>query len=56
MVAIALAVMALAVVWSTLPEMLFMLFVCYVLSGYVIATWEAVKRKGGSGLPPTAAP
>ncbi len=50
-VAIAFAVMALAVVWSNLPEMLFMLFVCYALSGYAIAVWEAVKRRG-SGSPP----
>lgn len=54
-VAIAFAVMALAVVWSTLPEMLFMLFACYALSGYAIAVWGAVKRRGGKP-PPSAAP
>ena len=55
-VAIALAVVALVAVSSTLPEMLFMLFVCYALSGYAIAAWEMVRRRGGSGQPPAALP
>ena len=56
-VAIALAVVALAVVWSTLPEMLFMLFMCYALSGYAIAIWEIARRnQGGDGQPPAATP
>lgn len=55
-VAIALAVVAVVAVSSTLPEMLFMLFLCYALSGYAIAAWDAVRRKGGKGQPPTATP
>jgi CDP-diacylglycerol---serine O-phosphatidyltransferase len=55
-VAIALAVVAVVAVSSTLPEMLFMLFLCYALSGYAIAAWDAVRRKGGNGQPPTGTP
>lgn len=55
-VAIALAVVTVVAVSSTLPEMLFMLFLCYALSGYAIAAWDAVRRKGGNGQPPTATP
>ena len=55
-VLIALAVVALVTVSSTLPEMLFMLFVCYALSGYAIALWDLIRRKGGGGQPPAAAP
>ncbi len=44
-VLIALAVVGLVTVSSTLPEMLFLLFVCYALSGYVIAMWEKLRRK-----------
>jgi len=55
-VAIALAVVAVVAVSSTLPEMLFMLFLCYALSGYAIAAWDAVRRKGGNSQPPTATP
>jgi CDP-diacylglycerol--serine O-phosphatidyltransferase len=54
-VAIALAVVALVAVSSTLPEMLFILFVGYALSGYVLAVWAIVRRKGGAN-PPTAPP
>lgn len=54
-VAIALAVVVLVAVSSTLPEMLFILFVCYALSGYVLAVWEIVRRRGGRP-PPTAIP
>ena len=50
-VAIALAVVALFAVSSTLPEMLFLASVCYAFSGYVLAIWEAVKRKGGAQPP-----
>jgi len=53
-VAIALAVVALVAVSSTLPEMLFILFVCYALSGYVLAVLDMVRRKGR--LPPAAPP
>ena len=48
-VAIALAVVAIVAVSSTLPEMLFMLFICYALSGYVLLAWEFTRRKGKSG-------
>ena len=53
-VAIALAVVALVAVSSTLPEMLFILFVCYALSGYALAGWDIVRRKGAR--PPAAPP
>ena len=53
-VAIALAVVALVAVSSTLPEMLFMLFICYALSGYVLAALALIKRKGRGGPPPAA--
>jgi CDP-diacylglycerol--serine O-phosphatidyltransferase len=53
-VAIALAVVALVAVSSTLPEMLFLLFLCYALSGYAIAAWDMLRRKGGGGPPPAA--
>ena len=52
-VAIALGVVALMAVSSTLPEMLFILFVGYALSGYVLAAWAIIRRKGG-GRPPVA--
>ena len=54
-VAIALAVVALVAVSSTLPEMLFMLFLSYAASGYVLAAWERAGRKRG-GEPPAAPP
>jgi CDP-diacylglycerol--serine O-phosphatidyltransferase len=53
-VAIALGVVVLVAASSTLPEMLFLLFVCYSLSGYAIAVWEALKRRGGE--PPATRP
>jgi CDP-diacylglycerol--serine O-phosphatidyltransferase len=56
-VLIALAVVALVTVSSTLPEMLFMLFIGYAVSGYVIWVWDAFKRKrAGSGQPPAVPP
>ena len=54
-VAIALAVVALVAVSSTLPEMLFMLSLGYGVSGYVLAVWNMARRKGG-GEPPAAPP
>lgn len=54
-VAIALAVVALVAVSSTLPEMLFMLFLSYAASGYALAVWDRVGRKRG-GEPPAAPP
>ena len=50
-VAIALGIVALVAVSSTLPEMLFILSLCYALSGYGLAAWELARRKGG-GPPP----
>ena len=55
-VAIALAVVAVVAVSSTLPEMLFMLFLGYALSGYAIAAWDLVGPKGGKDQPPRAPP
>jgi len=54
-VAIALAVVALVAVSSTLPEMLFMLFLCYGISGYALAAWNMARDKSG-GQPPAATP
>ena len=54
-VAIALAVVALVAVSSTLPEMLFMLFLSYAVSGYALAVWDRAGRKR-SGEPPAAPP
>ena len=54
-VAIALAVVALVAVSSTLPEMLFMLFLAYAASGYALAVWDRAGRKRG-GEPPAAPP
>jgi len=48
-VSIALAVVVLVAVSSTLPEMLFILFVGYALSGYALAAWEFVRRKSLGG-------
>jgi CDP-diacylglycerol--serine O-phosphatidyltransferase len=50
-VAIALGVVGLMAVSSTLPEMLFMLFFCYALSGYLLAVLAIVRRKGSGGPP-----
>jgi hypothetical protein len=38
---------------STLPEMLFIAFVAYGVSGYVIWLWE--RMKGRSNKPPSTA-
>ncbi len=54
-VAIALAVVALVAVSSTLPEMLFLLFLSYAASGYALAVWDRAGRKRG-GEPPAAPP
>jgi CDP-diacylglycerol---serine O-phosphatidyltransferase len=51
-VAIALAVVALVAVSSTLPEMLFILFLGYALSGYALAAWGVARRHRGSKPPP----
>jgi len=54
LVAIALAGVFLISVSSTLPEMLFILFVAYASSGYVIWVWERIK--GRPRHPPEAPP
>jgi CDP-diacylglycerol--serine O-phosphatidyltransferase len=50
-VLIALAVVGLVTVSSTLPEMLFSLFVCYALSGYFLAVWEKFRPHGHNPPP-----
>ena len=52
-VAIALGVVVVVAVSSTLPEMLFLLFVVYALSGYVLAAWSVLRRKGRGTPPPS---
>jgi hypothetical protein len=37
---------------STLPEMLFLLFVCYGASGYVIWGYEQVRNRTVGKAPP----
>ena len=55
-VGIALAMVFLITVSSTLPEMLFILFVAYGASGYVIWMWERIKgRPRRPPAPPPAA-
>ena len=51
-VAIAFGIMALFTFSSTLPEMLFLLFVCYSISGYVIWVYELVRKRAISQAPP----
>jgi CDP-diacylglycerol---serine O-phosphatidyltransferase len=51
-VAIALAVVVLVAVSSTLPEMLFILFIGYALSGYVLAAWHMIRHKTPGAPPP----
>ncbi|MBI4192241.1 MAG: CDP-diacylglycerol--serine O-phosphatidyltransferase [Betaproteobacteria bacterium] len=53
-VAIALAVVVMVAASRALPEMLFILFLGYALSGYAIAAWDMIRRKGGGGQPPAA--
>jgi CDP-diacylglycerol---serine O-phosphatidyltransferase len=56
-VAIALGMVLLLTFSSTLPEMLFILFLCYACSGYAIWVWEMTRRRGGPPAPtPPAAP
>jgi hypothetical protein len=49
-------VVALAATASTLPEMLFMMFAVYGLSGYVIAGWELLRRGKRGNVPPANTP
>jgi len=53
-VGIAMSMVFLLMFSSTLPEMLFILFAGYGLSGYVIWVGEAVKRRSGKTPPPAA--
>ncbi len=55
-VAIALAVVALVAVSSTLPEMMFILFIGYAMSGYVLAAVQFARRKSGARPPPAPLP
>ncbi len=55
-VAIAFGIMALFTFSSTLPEMLFLLFVCYGVSGYAIWIYERVRRRAIGQAPPPPAP
>ena len=54
-VAIAFGIMFLFMFSSTLPEMLFLLFVCYGVSGYVIWIYEQVRARTIGKLPPPPA-
>jgi CDP-diacylglycerol--serine O-phosphatidyltransferase len=51
-VGITFGLVALFMVSSTLPEMLFLLFLGYGLSGYVIWAYELVKKRGPGRAPP----
>jgi CDP-diacylglycerol---serine O-phosphatidyltransferase len=50
-VGITFGIVALFMLSSTLPEMLFILFVCYACSGYVLWLYELTARKPGRGKP-----
>jgi CDP-diacylglycerol---serine O-phosphatidyltransferase len=52
-VGIALGMIFLITVSSTLPEMLFILFIAYGLSGYVIWAWERIKGRPGTPAAPS---
>jgi CDP-diacylglycerol--serine O-phosphatidyltransferase len=54
-VGITFGLVALFMLSGTLPEMLFLLFVAYGSSGYVIWLYEMVKARGRSRPPPPAA-
>ena len=53
-VGITFGIVALFMLSSTLPEMLFILFLGYACSGYVMWIWQAVARRGAGGKPPAA--
>ena len=55
-VGITFGLVALFMFSSTLPEMLFLLFVCYGVSGYVIWTYEQVRSRTVGRAPPPAPP
>jgi CDP-diacylglycerol--serine O-phosphatidyltransferase len=52
LLAIAFGIMFLIMFSSTLPEMLFLLFVCYGMSGYVIWAYEQVRSRAVGKAPP----
>lgn len=54
LVGIAMGVGALFVFASTLPEMLFAVFLIYLLSGYGLWIWEKLKKPPPSASPPAA--
>ena len=53
-VGITFGVVALFMLSSTLPEMLFILSLGYACSGYAMWIWQAVARRGAGGKPPAA--
>ncbi len=53
-VAIAMGMVFILMFSSTLPEMLFILFVSYGISGYLIWVWDMIKKPSGKALPPPA--
>ena len=55
-VAITFGIVVLFMFSSTLPEMLFLLFACYGVSGYVIWIYEQVRARTVGRAPPPAAP
>ena len=55
LVAIAFGITALVTVSSTLPEMLFLLSVCYGVSGYAIWIYERLRGRMAAGRQPPAA-
>ena len=55
-VAIAFGIMLLFMFSSTLPEMLFLLFFCYGVSGYVIWAYEQIRSRTIGKAPPPPAP
>ena len=54
-VGITFGIVALFMLSSTLPEMLFILFLGYACSGYVIWIWQVVAKRSPGGKPPPAA-
>jgi len=55
-VGITFGLVALFMLSSTLPEMLFLLFVAYGCSGYVIWIYESIKARGANRAPPPSSP
>jgi CDP-diacylglycerol--serine O-phosphatidyltransferase len=51
-VAIAFGMMFVFMISSTLPETLFLLFVCYGASGYVIWAYEQIRTRTARKMPP----